>query len=102
MNIRPSLLLVLLPLAACNDFDRPGTWRATGANDANLKAMLAEPRHAIAGAAARTERGQPGSQAIRLLETDRRRPLPDSRAAKVGMAPPMAPPAPLPGAGDAR
>ncbi len=81
------ILLLALPLAACgpgDDFTRPGTWRATGANDANLATMLVEPAHARAGVAARTDRGQPGSHAIRLLEQDRRRPLPDSRAATIG------------------
>jgi hypothetical protein len=87
MTALPRCILLLLPLAACgpgDDFLRPGTWHPTGANEANLAAMLAEPAHARAGVAARTERGQPGSQAIRLLEQDRRRPLPDSRAAAVG------------------
>ena len=90
------ILLLALPLAACgpgDDFARPGTWRPTGANEANLATMLVEPAHARAGVAARTERGQPGSHAIRLLEQDRRRPLPDSRAAtigSIGAAPPAA------------
>jgi hypothetical protein len=88
-------LLLLLPLVACgpgDDFLRPGTWRPTGANEANLAAMLAEPSHARAGAAARTERAEPAALAIRRLELDRRRPLPDSRAAAIGsVAAPQAP-----------
>jgi hypothetical protein len=36
--------------------------------------------------AASTEHAMPAAQAIRRLETDRRRPLPDSRAAQIGAA----------------
>lgn len=82
----PCLVMVLL-LAGCGasgDFARPGTWRATGANDANLAVMLANPGDAVRGVAARTERGQPASLAIRRLEQGRRQPLPDSRAAAIG------------------
>ena len=83
-------LLLATGLMACGgpgDFERPGTWRATGANEANLRAMLAEPAHAAQGAAAPTERAQPGSRAIRRLEEGRRAPLPDTRAARIGADP---------------
>jgi hypothetical protein len=90
MSIRGLRLLLLMPcLAGCaavDDFHRPGTWQARGINEANLRAMLAEPAHAMRGVAARTERGQPASQAIHRLEQDRRRPLPDTRAAQIGAA----------------
>ncbi|MFC7478334.1 hypothetical protein ACFQS7_28630 [Dankookia sp. GCM10030260] len=79
------LLGVLFLLAGC-DFDRPRTWQATGVNDANLRAMLAEPADAVRGVAARTERAQPASQAVNRMEQDRRRPMPDSRAALIGTA----------------
>jgi hypothetical protein len=77
------LLAALLLLAGC-DYERPGTWRATGVNDANLAAMLAEPGHAVRGVAAPNERGQPASAAVWRLERGRRPPLPDSRASNVG------------------
>lgn len=80
-------MLLMLALGGCgtgDDFTRPGTWNPTNANAANLAAMLAEPGHARRGVAAPTERGQLGSQAIRRLETGRRPPLPDSRAASIG------------------
>lgn len=82
----PLLVLLLAGCAATDDFRRPGTWQASGINDANLRAMLAEPGHAVRGVGARTERGQPASQAIRRLEQGRRQPLPDSRAAQIGAA----------------
>ncbi len=47
-------LLVAAALAGCDSFDpydRPGTWRPTGANDANLRAMLVEPDELFVGTA---------------------------------------------------
>jgi hypothetical protein len=90
------LCLLLLPLAACGggDFARPGTWQASGVNDANLRLMLADPQDAVRGRAAMGDRAQPATLAIRRLERDRRRPLPDSRAARIGAAPAAAPEAP--------
>ncbi len=71
--------ILALLLGACgDDMARPGTWRATGANDANLRAMI-EDRHDLRqGRAAYGERGQAGSVAIERLESGRRLPLPAS------------------------
>jgi hypothetical protein len=88
IDMRPILLLALLCGCATNDLDRPGTWRPNGANDTNLRAMIADPAHLRAGVAAPTERAEPATQAIRRLQTDRRRPLPDSRAAQIGVTTP--------------
>lgn len=90
----PALGLAILLLGGC-DYQRPGTWHASGVNDANLRTMLAEPAHAVSGVAAQTERGQPASLAVYLLERDRRRPLPNTRAALIGALPT----APVPQAG---
>jgi hypothetical protein len=79
-------LLSFLPGCATDDYSRPGTWHATGVNDANLRAMLAERAQAYRGVGANTERGQPGSLAVRRLEQGRRQPLPDSRVSRVGPA----------------
>ena len=73
-------LTVLLGLAAsaCSDqteIDRPGTWRATGANEHNLRAMVADPRDLEAGAGVATERGGGAARAVTRLLIDRRRPL---------------------------
>jgi hypothetical protein len=78
----PILAAVLL-LAGC-DHERPGTWQATGVNNANLATMLAHPGHAVRGVGATTDRAQPAGVAIRRLERGRRPPLPDSRASTVG------------------
>jgi hypothetical protein len=78
--MRALSLATLLMLGACqtDDFSRPGTWQPTGANDQNLRAMLAEPVHAARGVAAPDDRGSAGSAAIGRLHSDRRRPLPAS------------------------
>lgn len=76
----PALALLLLSLAAsaCSpeyEVDRPGTWRATGVNEHNLRAMIADPRDLEAGAGSATERGDGAARAVTRLLIDRRRPL---------------------------
>jgi hypothetical protein len=72
----------LLALAGCatgitqDPYDRPGSWQATGADDHNLRAMVATPSHLERGVGASTERGQAGSVAATRLFTDRRRACP--------------------------
>jgi hypothetical protein len=90
---RPCLLLLLAGCAATEDFSRPGTWQSTGANDANLRAMLADPFHAERGVSAEAERGQPASLAIRRLERGLRPALPAIRTSTFGGAEPAAAPA---------
>lgn len=86
----PVGMALLSGCAAPDDFSRPGTWQATGANDTNLRAMLVEPSHAVQGVAAPAERAQPAATAIRRLEQGRRPVLPDSRASTIGPASPAA------------
>jgi hypothetical protein len=95
-----AVLAGLLLLAGC-DAERPGTWRATGVNDANLGLMLAHPSHAQRGVAASGERGQPASTAIQRLERGLRPALPESRASAIGAAA-APPPAPIPEATNGR
>ena len=74
-------------LAACAtpDFERPGTWRATGVNDANLRAMVVDPADLRRGVEAPTAaRGQAAAAAVTQLESGRRPPLPDSRVSRIG------------------
>ena len=103
----PVWLLSLLILAGCqgDDFSRPGTWRATRANEANLAVMLADPQDARQGRAAPDSRGQAAAVAVGRLETGRRFPLPAStlsRIAPVTPEPVAAQPAAAGGGGDAR
>jgi hypothetical protein len=73
-----SALLVLLLTAGCvgEALDRPGTFRATGANDANLRAMVADPEHLRRGVGADGARGAAAASAVDLLLSGKPRPLP--------------------------
>ncbi len=81
-----ALLLLLLPLAACDNldpFNRAGVWRPAGANDANLQAMVDEPNDLVAGRGARGSDGQMAGQAVERLRTDRVRALPASGVSQI-------------------
>ncbi len=76
-----------LASAACSpqyEYDRPGTWRATGANEANLRAMVANKRDLVAGASTATDRGNAGARAVTRLLNDRRRPLLSVTTSRLG------------------
>jgi hypothetical protein len=95
--MRTRLSLLMLPLlvtpmlAGCGNvdqFNHPGTWKlppaGQGANDANLRAMVANPNDLVAGA---DEPGSNGAESVRpvdLLLTGRRRPLPSVNASSIG------------------
>ncbi len=84
--LRLGFLLLLAGCGGGEDFSRPGTWQPMGANEANLRAMVADPAHLQQGVGAETERGQPASLAIRRLERGLRPPLPATRASGIGAA----------------
>ncbi|WP_043839176.1 hypothetical protein [Muricoccus aerilatus] len=103
----PLLLLPLLVLGACqgDDFSRPGTWRSSQANDANLAVMLADPQDARQGRAAPDSRGQAAAVAVGRLTSGRRFPLPAStlsRIAPVSPEPVATQPATVEGGAGAR
>lgn len=108
LNSRPlrsafAALAVLVGLAAsaCSnetEIDRPGTWQPTGANEHNLRAMVADPRDLQAGAGAATERGSGAARAVTRLLIDRRRPLLDASISRIAPGQEAADPA-LPGGG---
>lgn len=52
MNRSAAALLAALLVGGCatEPWDREGTWRATGVNDANLRAMIVDPAHLSRGA----------------------------------------------------
>lgn len=83
------LLPMLALLAGCggnqDPIDRPGTWQPLGANDHNLRAMVADPNHLHRGVAAGAEHGGQASAAATRLLNDRRRPLSTLRATEVGV-----------------
>lgn len=80
-------VLLALAVAACDSFDpydREGGWRPTGANEANLRAMLVEPDELFVGTSERGSDGQIGGAAVERLRADRVRPLPASRLVQIG------------------
>jgi len=86
----PVLLPVLLPLAlalaACSQTDpytREGVWHPNGANEANLRAMVAVPADLATATQAGPADGGMAAAALDRLRHDRVRPLPDSAVADV-------------------
>lgn len=79
------LLPTLLLLSGCNQIDpytRDGTWRPTGANEANLRAMVAVPADLVTATPASPADGTLAAAALNRLRHDLVRPLPDSGAAQ--------------------
>ena len=110
---RIALLLPLLAaLAGCDRVDpytRPGNWRPNGANDANLRAMVAVPADLAVATPASPADGQLAATAVDRLRHDAVRPLMDSGLAEItpvsggSSAPPAAAPpagAPPPAGGN--
>ena len=89
----PAGLLLLFAVTGCaglNDpFEREGTWRPEYVNDANLSAMVADPRHIALGVGDPESSGELSAAAIRRLLTDHVKPLPHSDVGPVasGQAP---------------
>ncbi len=73
-------------LSGCTEYevDRPGTWKASGANDQNLRAMLVDPRDYSLGTGSITARGDSGSRAVTRLNNERRRQLIDAAVSRIG------------------
>lgn len=72
-----------LILGACtlaDPLEREGTWRPTRVNDANLRAMIADPAHLRQGVGEPSGRGRQATDAIERLEDRKLDPLPDVRA----------------------
>jgi hypothetical protein len=73
-------LMLALAAAGCtqpNDpFERPGTWSVTGANEANLKVMVADPHDLIAGRGESDALSADAAPPVQRLRTGKRFPLP--------------------------
>lgn len=70
MTLLPSsaLLAVALLLAACAEpYDQPGTWHATGVNQANLDAQAIDNADTVAGHGESGSDGVLDEQAVRRL-----------------------------------
>ncbi len=87
MRISLALLLLLAGCEAIDPTTREGMWHPNGANDTNLRAMVAVPADLVRG---RTPEGGDGQQAAAALDRarhDKVRPLPDSAIAKLQAQP---------------
>lgn len=86
--MRPLLLLVMvLALGACSldpferdQFAEPGTWAPTNDNDANLRAMVANPHDLVAGQPLEGVVGEEASVPVHNLLTGKRAALPSGAA----------------------
>ena len=81
---------VLLPVTGCvgpfDIYERPGTWRPVGANDANLRAMVADPDDLVTGVADRQADGQVAAAAVARYRAGKVKDLPDASISKVAPA----------------
>ena len=83
------LLSGLLAVGGCAYTDpllRAGLWGPNGANEANLRTMVAVPADLVSGEPGSGGSGQQAAAALDRQRHDRARPLPDSALAKVGAA----------------
>ncbi len=79
-------LSLLLGVAACSAADptqRSGTWQPIGANDANLRAMIADPADLSHGRAGTDADGQVAANAVARYRAGKVKQLPDSGAAQM-------------------
>jgi hypothetical protein len=95
MTRTPILLLLLLPLLAAGcekePFERPGTWRAGGVNDDNLRAMLADPGDlSVRPTPAPSGPGSLAAEAAARLRRGETRPLLDGGLGRSSAATPPA------------
>jgi hypothetical protein len=84
--LRSTALLLLMVLAGCDRTDpyqREGTWRPNGANEANLRAMVVVPADLAVSTRSGPGDGALAAAALSRLHHDRVRPLPDSALAQV-------------------
>lgn len=99
------LLLLPLVLAACSSdypFDRPGTWsldRMGSSNDANLRAMVANPADLIAGRGETTALGAEAARPVGALRAGKRAALPAVNTLNINTIPTEQAPAGGTGAG---
>lgn len=95
-------LLAVSGLTGCTPFEespysRAGTWAPTGVNDANLRAMVADPADLALGQGSEHDLGAEAAPPVERLLTGHRPPLPTESASGIGsntqtQATPQAPP----------
>ena len=77
-------------------YQRPGTWRPTGDNDANLRVMVVNPQDLVEGKGQATATGATAAPPVGRLIAGRRYPLPTISATPLGTStePPQGSPNP--------
>ncbi len=84
---RIAFLLLLLP-AACDlqqdPLEKAGTWKPVGANEANLRVMIADPADLAGRPIARTQPANVAVNAIDRLLADKVKPLAVTNTSSVG------------------
>ena len=84
--MRRVLWLALLLPAGCAAEDpltREGLWQPTGANEANLRAMIADPGDLVTGAADQRADGSIVAAAVARYRAGKLKDLPDASASRV-------------------
>ena len=81
-------LVVALLISGCgydpdDPYARPGTWNPTGDNDANLRAMVANPHDLIGGTGPGTSAGAEAAPPVKRVFTGKRYPLPALNASSI-------------------
>ena len=83
-------LVVLVLVSGCtydpfDPYQRPGTWVPDGSNDANLRAMVANPHDLVEGRGTSVSSGAEAAPPVERVLTGKRYPLPDLNAASIGV-----------------
>ncbi len=79
------LLAGAVALAGCTDpYARPGTWHAGAVNDANLRAMVADPADLLWGASQPGTDGRLAAAAVERLRSGQVIPMPDESLTRIG------------------
>lgn len=83
-----TLAALALALSGCagllDPYERDGTWKETGINDENLRAMVTNPLDLQRGSGASDTEGNSAVGAIVRLRTNRVKELPDTQIGSVG------------------
>jgi hypothetical protein len=78
--------IVVLAVAGCaitDPYERAGVWRPSNANEANLRAMVAQPADLARGVGSPADDGRQAAAALDRQRLDKPRMLPESAIAKV-------------------
>jgi len=81
-------LVVLILVSGCSydpfdPYQRPGTWVPDGSNDANLRAMVANPHDLVEGRGESVSSGAEAAPPVARVLTGKRYPLPNLNAAPI-------------------